>query len=783
MKFRVWVLIAVVGFCADRSVADAQATSRDSLAANSKGRVVVTPGARYAAGWLRRAILGDDYRDLWTTPIEVEVLDLRTFGGGLRPTQRGGSAQTNSLRFAAGDGREYVFRPIEKDFTKWLPPELRESLVKDIVQDQVAGYHPAASLVVARLLDETGIHHPRPRLMVMPNDTLLGEFRGDFAGVLGAIEERPGTYFDDSPESSGATDVISTERLFERLRRNSTNVVDARAFLAARLFDILVGDRDRHRDQWRWARFSATPHAEWEPVPRDRDMPFAKFEGLGPWSIRGLFPQMVSFGPEYSDMVWLNWNAREIDRRLLVGLERSVWDSVTRALQAQMSDAVLDSAISQMPPAFAQLNGAELKQTLIERRIRLPEAAEAYYRILAKEVDLNLTDDRDLVDITRGDDGSVLVSVSAQSGSAGGAAEPDVTYFRRRFQPPDTRDVRLYLHGGADRVVVRGAPRREILLRIIGGDGNDTVLDSVPNGDRSLRFYDSAGDDAFISARATSIDRRLYVAPQVRPQDPVRDWGTWAYTLRGASFSSGRGLMASISHTRNGYGFRSNPFSTRSTVGLDFSLAERRPRLTYSGEFRSPAPNRWLDLELLASGIELIRFHGLGNETSSERETEFYRVFQNLFRIEPEWVMRIAPHATMSLGAVGQFTSTRDDARTLVGETNPYGSNEFGQLGAQVELAVDRRDVANFPTKGFQVAAGGSLHPPLWSVSSTFGDAHMEASGYATAKGKFGPTLALRAGARHVWGRFPFHDAAFLGGQSTLRGWDEQRFAGRSAVS
>ena len=33
-----------------------------------------------------------------------------------------------------------------------------------------------------------------------------------------------------------------------------------------------------------------------------------------------------------------------------------------------------------------------------------------------------------------------------------------------------------------------------------------------------------------------------------------------------------------------------------------------------------------------------------------------------------------------------------------------------------------------------------------------------------------------------MWGTFPFHDAAFVGGASSLRGWGEQRFAGHASV-
>ena len=41
--------------------------------------VVITPGARYMASGIHKFFFGSDYRDLWTTPIEVEVkgYDLR----------------------------------------------------------------------------------------------------------------------------------------------------------------------------------------------------------------------------------------------------------------------------------------------------------------------------------------------------------------------------------------------------------------------------------------------------------------------------------------------------------------------------------------------------------------------------------------------------------------------------------------------------------------------------------------------------------------------------------
>lgn len=757
---------------------------RDSASALQPGMVVVTPGPQYSAGWLHRFLLGADYRALWTTPIEVELLNLREVAGGLRPTQRGGSAQTTSLRFAGADGREYVFRPSEKDFTRGFPAELRETLVRDIAQDQVSGYHPAAAVVVARLLDATGLHHPRPRLVAMPNDSLLGEYRAEFAGVLGTFEERPETDFGETLVSPGATSVISSERLFERMRSNHRNVVNAQAFLAARLFDVLVGDRDRHRDQWRWGRFSPTePNAPWEPIPRDRDMPFSRFEGLGPWIVRGALPQTTTFARRYPPMVWLNWNAREIDRLLLVGLERPAWDSAARLLQAQITDSVIDSAIAEMPPPFARIDGPRLRADIIARREQLPRAALEFYRVLAEQVDFNATDDPDVAEINRASDGSVHIALYPKDAFSEGSGARATPYLQRRLDPAETSEVRIFLHGGNDRVVVRGAAERDIVVRVIGGDGDDVVVDSVPDGDPALRFYDASGTDRIESQGRTTINRKPYAPPTTeRVQHTVRDWGTWSYTQRAASYSPNVGVVASMSYTRFRYGFRKNPFGSSSTARLDVSLAERRPRLTYDGAFRRTNSTQLLNVQLMASGLELIRFHGFGNETPSDSATSHYRVFQNLFRFEPAWVLRGGTHTTWSLGGLAQYTATRESGETLVGTTRPYGSGSFGQVGGRLTVVVDRRDAANAPTKGFRLAAGGTVYPAVWDVTNTFAEAHFTASTYVSAKAPLAPTLALRAGAHRVWGTFPFHEAAFLGGSATLRGWDEQRFAGRSSV-
>ena len=65
--------------------------------------VVVRAGSHYAAGRMKEALLGSEYRDLWTVPIQVPILDPETFAGGLTLLQEGEGRQTRSLRFGTDE--------------------------------------------------------------------------------------------------------------------------------------------------------------------------------------------------------------------------------------------------------------------------------------------------------------------------------------------------------------------------------------------------------------------------------------------------------------------------------------------------------------------------------------------------------------------------------------------------------------------------------------------------------------------------------------------------------
>jgi len=206
-----WGPVILAAWC--RSLAGQAAGATEPTALRP---VTMTAGAQYRAGWLHRWLLGAHYRDLWTTPLQVDVVDLAHFGGGLTPLKRGGGRQTKSLRLQAADGHVYIFRSVDKDPTAAIPPELRATFVQRILEDQTSSTNPAGALVVGPLLGAAGVHHVEPRLMVMPDDPRLDSFPA-FKEMLGLLEERPTVDPDEEVGFAGAERIASTQKVWDHL--------------------------------------------------------------------------------------------------------------------------------------------------------------------------------------------------------------------------------------------------------------------------------------------------------------------------------------------------------------------------------------------------------------------------------------------------------------------------------------------------------------------------------------------------------------------------------------
>jgi len=743
--------------------------------------VVVVPGAGYAAGSFRRFLLGDHYRDLWTAAIRVPVLELRTFAGGLEPVRSHVGSQTTSLRFTGRDGRTYQFRSVFKTPAAGLRPDLQGTVVADILQDGASASHPAGALVVEPLLAAAGVLHAPPSLFVMPDDPALGEYRADFAGILGWIEERPDEADDEGRGGFGvALRVISPTRLYERVGDGPRDQVDVHAFLVARLVDILIGDRDRHRDNWRWALLDDKgPIRFWQPISRDHDEAFVKLDGLALGFAKRHYPQLTSFDERYDNTLNLNWHSREIDRRFLAGLDRAQWDSTVTWLQGRLTDDVIRDAVRRLPAAMYAVGGPALEHALIARRDALGQEVDRYYAFLSAQVEVHATNNAETAEVVRIDDRYLDLTIRA--------ADFDQPWFHRRFDARETRELRIAMWGGADRVVVRGDADNPIDIRVIGGQGPDTFVDSSRTG--GVRFYDSGEATAVESPRRLHVNSKPYTEwiGSDTARYPPRDWGSWTRWI--PSFSAGPdfGALIGIGLQNTRYGFRKQPWSADVAFRGGIATGSGWGSLDFEAALRRENSNVRYELNVSASGIDRLRFYGLGNATTADQADAFYRAELDRIGAAARLVLPLAPQVDFRLGPMIRRTSSAsDNAASLFATIRDtlYGAGGFLEAGAQASLVVDLRDRPNASTRGVFLNVSGAFFPKLADVESNFAGLDAEARFYLTpGTGAHAPTLALRGEAQMNLGDYPFHEAAYLGGRKSLRGWPTERFAGDAALS
>ena len=732
----------------------------------------VVAGEEYGAGPVWTIFFGKDYRDLWTRPITVPVLDVESFAGGLTPTKPGGRRQTRSLGFKGENGREYKFRSIDKDPSDALPKELRGEALEYLARDQTSSGHPAAPLIAEPLLHAAGLLHVHSRIVVLPDSPRLGEFRKEFAGMLGTIEDDPE---DDKPEQTPGFEkiarIVETEELYEILRGSAGERVDTRAYLRARLMDVYVGDWDRHYQQWEWGKSEVD--GLWKPIPKDRDQAFSRYDGLLVGLVSTGGQKLGVFGPRYEGVLAFNWAAREMDRRFLAGLAEDVWKAEARDLAARLTDDVIAAAVDRLPPEYRSSNASRLTEALRARRDSLSAMADEWYRLLARAIDVFATDDDEKLHVARTSDG-LYVRLEGKTPASTPA-------FDRRFTSDETREVRVYLQGGDDQAVVKGTG--PVTLRVIGGAGAD-VLDDSQGG--HTRFYDYEGENGVRPGPGTKHEARPYTEPESPKEERPRDWGARLSTPIWLSAGSEIGVFVGAGMTRDTFGFRRQPYASRQSVRVGYAMAASRARAEYFGDFRRPQSRANVEVLARVSGIEILRFYGFGNETSDDEGDEFFKALQSQFTLAPALMLPSVGGARLRIGPKLRYSwgDLRQEERFL-SRTRPYGSGNFGEAGLAASLDWDSRDIVAAPRKGVSARIGGSLFPAVWDVERTFGEVHGHVLGAYTVDAGLESTLAARVGAKRVFGDYPYHEAAFIGGSrrdATVRGLRGQRYAGDASL-
>ena len=733
--------------------------------------VTVVPDSSFARNGLGRRLLGNTYRDLWTTPLKVEVLDLGRFAGGLMPLELGGRLQTRSLRFKGADGNEYQFRLLKKHLNPVWWDGFEGSFLGNMAQDQLSALHPVGALVVPGLLQAAAIPHVRPLLRVMPDDPRLGEYHAEFAGQLGMLELRlEGT--EKGASMVCAEKVEDTELVLEALGKDPLVRVDTRKFLAARLIDLIIGDWDRHEGQYHWALMRSGRSARWVPIPRDRDYAFASYDGTLVRAGSVLAPGLLRYEEAHASPAAATFRGSPLDRRILNDLAWPAWDTVARDLQSRLTDQVIDRAVADLPPEIEQINGPALRRVLRSRRDSVLSAARRYYVYLSDHVQIDAADSADWVDVERRPDGRTAVKV--------GRKEDQAPYYARVFEAAETKEIRIFLRDGADRARIRGEGPGPV-VRVVGGAGADTLADQSRT---PARLYDA---DTFAAPNGERVDGRPYVSPDSNPEIPsAPDWGAGISPRPRVEHSAHSGLVVGLELRRTGYAFRTHPYATRTYASLDYAVGRSAVRVRSGAQWHRENSELYYGISGVASGIEGGRFFGFGNATTYAGSVDEFIVHRRALELSPYvgvglesplrmWFMLRARHTVTDLN---EPTNRLSQIRLL----SPPGLGDVGKLGPAVRFAYDARNTKKATTSGFVAQLEAEYNPVTWeNGEGPFGTLEgMVATYLSPNPERIG--LALRAGGRGVWGDIPYFESAFLGGSRSLRGYPTGRFAGDQSV-
>lgn len=768
------------------------------LPQNSTQKIIVTPGTQYKVGWLHRFFAGTLWRDLWITPFEVDVLDLDKFAGGLTPLKTGGGQQTKSLHFLGKDGRRYKFRSIDKDPSRSLPPDLRESLVAEAMQDQVPVQNPVASIVVAPLMSSVGILNAEPTLFLMPDSDKLLAFRNDFSNVLGTIEENPDDYDDDELNFAGSDKVVSTFKLYERLEKDNDEQVDAIEFLKARLFDVFIGDRDRHSGQWKWAGYKFGKKRIWKPIPKDRDFAFPLYDGLIPKVMTLAVTSMVHFDYDLPSILDMTWEGRHLDRRFLGRIEKQYWDSVAAFMQHNLTDKIIEESVRRMPPELFALRGQELIDKLKSRRDLLITASDEYYKLVMMYVDLYCSDKKEFVEVIRHNDST---SVKIFKRSEKSEDEKGELLFNKIYYPYYTKEIRIHLLAGDDKLIVKGSSENGIRIIIDGGDGADELIDSsivkgnllgflpIKSSIKKTEFYDSGKKTKFLLGSSTYFNTRpwiKYSSPEEKYEPDLEDRYRDFSLLFPFSINSDDGLVYGLGGRWNFYDFRVAPYSYSLSISGAHSTKSQSYEFVAAGDFNKFIEGANFNFLTTATGHEINRFYGLGNESVLDKklkEDEFYYVAQRKYYLRGLFTFPLSSRLSFGFGLALEDTEIKRTPNSLVDLNDFIGKGRHRYFSFLSRFRYDSRDNLFSPYKGVLFELDTEQFPLLLNSPTPFGSIEIEGSTYFSGQSITHYTFAFRGYGKYLWGDYPFYKSAYVGGKNSLRGYSRNRFSGDAAVS
>ncbi|WP_299520232.1 metallophosphoesterase [Winogradskyella sp.] len=742
---------------------------------------------------------GDRFRKYYSTPVKAPNVMLDTLFGGLKVVRKGGGNQSKSLRLEDKNGAQYVMRALRKQALQYLQAvvfkdqyiegQFDDTETEDLILDVFTGAHPYAPFVVGGLADAIGVYHTNPVLYYIPKQETLGKYNDDFGDELYMIEEHTSEGHSDQASFGYQDELISTNDMMAKIHKDEDIVVDEAAYIKARLFDMLIGDWDRHQDQWRWIEFKENGKKVYRPMPRDRDQAFSRMsDGFLLGAAVKLIPTarlLRKYSDDLEDVKGVNVEPYPLDMEIIAQSEKTVWDAEVKHIQDNVTDDIIEKVFLNIPEEIRDETIEEIKRTLKARRANLQKISDRYFELINKYAVIKGTNKDDWFDVERLPNGKTKVTAYRIKGG-----EKKDIFHERTYNHEDTKEIWIYALDDDDVLEVFGDGNQLIKVRLVGGQNNDTY--NIKNGKR-VTYYD------YKSKKSTVVTNKGHEKFSDNYMTNVYDYkklkNNTTQILPSLGANPDDGLRIGVNAVWTNYGFERNPFTSQHQVTASYYFATSGFDLNYNGEFANILPNVNFGVEAHFNSPNFaVNFFGFGNETPNPEADEndgldvdrdFNRVKIRTLRFTPSLIWRGKMGGVLKFGITYESNEVERTAGRFI-ESLPADDAVFDMqdfYGVDAKYQYVNKDDDAFPTLGFQT----SLHLGYRNnVDTTKGFGYIIPElGFdyrLVPSGQLVLATNLR-GHVNLGDGFEFYQGATLGARTGLRGYRFQRFTGKSAFS
>ncbi len=746
---------------------------------------------------LFKALWGDRYRKYYATEVTAPTVRLDTLFGGLSPVRKGGGHQSKSLRLRSKNGREYVMRALRKQAELYLQAmvfqenyvmeDLEDTYMQEFMEDFYTGSHPYAPFTIGPLADAIDIYHTNPVLYYVPKQAALEDFNSNFGDELYMIEEHTGDDHGDQKSFGYSDTLISTDEMLENLRDDEKYEVDAETYIRARLFDMVLGDWDRHVDQWRWARFKpkGSKKVIFRPVPRDRDQAYSIMgDGLFMGLATRLVPAlrlMEGFDHQIRDVKGFNSSPKTyvLDMAVLSETTRDQWAEQARFIQENLTEPIIDNAFLSFPKEVRDGTVQEIKRKLLSRTSDIGQIADTYFGILNKYAVVTGTDKDDWFEIEHL--GRTETKIKVYRIIDG---EKKRKFFEKVFRSDVTREVWVYGLDDEDHFEVKGAGNSAIKVRLVGGQNNDVY--EVGEGGKTYVYDHKTKKNTFTDVSKAKV--RLTDDYVLNTYQPLELRNSNNQLIPTVGFNPDDGMKIGLDNTYTYNGFRQNPFTSQHHANAAFYFATSGFELGYKGEFAHVFGKTNLELAgKFTSPNFSVNFFDFGNETENlddDLDLDYNRVKLQTLYFSPSLIWRGDFGAKFRVGISYESIEVEETTDRFINtfyQTNGEETNN-SFVGADAVYTYKNQDNAAFPTLGMAASLQVGFRNNLDMGERNFGyiipslsiDHRLVPSGNLVLATKWKAHFTLGDG-------YEFYQAASIGGIDGLRAFRNQRFSGKKA--